>query len=164
MGEFFQGWRRKTGCVTLVIALTFTALWVRSMTTLDYVTSTGSFNRYEWRSCNGVFCYFDVEHGQVAGPHIRGRYFWEHCEITEFDITKDFFMPWDRWAVYYFSAQEPQKQFGFHVWYSLIVVPMTLLSGVLLLIKLRKRKQIQSPNGTALCQPRTAAWEHGPSL
>ena len=75
----------------------------------------------------------------------------------------NFFMPEDRWAIYYFSAQEPQKQFWFHIRYSLIVVPMTLLSGILLLIKSWKRKQIQSPNGTALCQPKPSAWEYGPS-
>src|SRR5665213_3931590 len=30
MGEFFIGWRRKTGCVTLVVALAITATWLRS--------------------------------------------------------------------------------------------------------------------------------------
>jgi len=30
MGEFFKGWRRKTGVVTLVMACVFTGGWVRS--------------------------------------------------------------------------------------------------------------------------------------
>ena len=32
MGEFFHGWRRKVGIVTLVIACVFMAGWVRSAT------------------------------------------------------------------------------------------------------------------------------------
>jgi len=30
MGEYFKGWRRKTGCVTLAIACVLLAVWVRS--------------------------------------------------------------------------------------------------------------------------------------
>jgi hypothetical protein len=30
MGVFFEGWRRKSGCVTLLMALALTCLWVRS--------------------------------------------------------------------------------------------------------------------------------------
>jgi len=35
MGEFFKGWRRKTGVVTLVMACVFMSAWVRSQTTID---------------------------------------------------------------------------------------------------------------------------------
>ena len=31
MREFFKGWRRKAGCVALVVACAFTSLWVRSL-------------------------------------------------------------------------------------------------------------------------------------
>lgn len=31
MREFFHGWRRKAGCVTLVMALVFTAGWIRGL-------------------------------------------------------------------------------------------------------------------------------------
>ena len=35
MGEFFHGWRRKTGIVTLMMALVFAAVWVRSQFVWD---------------------------------------------------------------------------------------------------------------------------------
>ncbi len=42
MGEFFNGWRRKIGCMTLVMACVFMARW---MTTL-----TESIDIVDWRS------------------------------------------------------------------------------------------------------------------
>ena len=35
MREFFKGWRRKAGCVALVIACTLTVAWIRSHNTVD---------------------------------------------------------------------------------------------------------------------------------
>ncbi len=35
MREVFRGWRRKLGCVTLLISLALTGLWIRSRSTLD---------------------------------------------------------------------------------------------------------------------------------
>ena len=37
MGEFFKGWRRKIGVVTLLMALAFMAGWVRSLSNMDIV-------------------------------------------------------------------------------------------------------------------------------
>ena len=38
MGSIFQGWRRKIGLMTLVLALAFMSGWVRSFNTGDFVT------------------------------------------------------------------------------------------------------------------------------
>ena len=38
MGEFFRGWRRKLGCVTLMLALVFTVAWARSEVKYDFVS------------------------------------------------------------------------------------------------------------------------------
>lgn len=35
MRDFFRGWRRKWGCITLLIACVVTAAWVRSLHRLD---------------------------------------------------------------------------------------------------------------------------------
>jgi hypothetical protein len=37
MYEFFQGWRRKAGVVTLVVALASIGIWLRSLVISDYV-------------------------------------------------------------------------------------------------------------------------------
>ena len=50
MGEFFKGWRRQIGCVTLVLACVFAAWWVRSLNNSD---------RFLWRSSN--FSYEEIK-------------------------------------------------------------------------------------------------------
>ena len=35
MREFFQGWRRKMGCVLLLVAAAFTGGWIRSLSVVD---------------------------------------------------------------------------------------------------------------------------------
>jgi len=37
MGEFFKGWRRKAGCMSLVISLVLMMAWVRSYSFLDAI-------------------------------------------------------------------------------------------------------------------------------
>ncbi len=44
MREFFHGWRRKAGCVTLVLALVFMGAWLRSYIVEDRLAfTTGDF-------------------------------------------------------------------------------------------------------------------------
>ena len=42
MGEFFKGWRRKAGLVTLAMAMVLTAAWMRSRVVEDIVSFTWS--------------------------------------------------------------------------------------------------------------------------
>lgn len=42
MHEFFRGWKRKTGCVTLAMACVLTVGWIRSYDTEDVITVFGS--------------------------------------------------------------------------------------------------------------------------
>jgi hypothetical protein len=49
MREFFRGWKRKAGCVTLLLACVFAAGWVRSQNSIDsFVISD-----FEFVSLNG---------------------------------------------------------------------------------------------------------------
>ena len=47
MREFFSGWKRKTGCLTLLMACVLAAGWVRSLTTEDstliFVAGRGAY-------------------------------------------------------------------------------------------------------------------------
>ncbi len=49
MGDFFHGWRRKTGCVTLAVALVLMCGWVRSLFVADIllVTFPRTFYRFD---------------------------------------------------------------------------------------------------------------------
>ena len=54
MHEFFHGWRRKAGVVTLVIALAMVALWSRSYRINDIgMLAVGDW-QHEFSSINGV--------------------------------------------------------------------------------------------------------------
>ncbi|MEI8017876.1 MAG: hypothetical protein WCH39_06725 [Schlesneria sp.] len=86
MGNFFQGWRRKTGCVTLVIGLAVIALWLRSLTTFGGVNYSSQFHDYSWDSYNGVILYTDMEHLNATPAQLQGQYNWGHHKITPDDL------------------------------------------------------------------------------
>ena len=44
MKDFFRGWRRKAGCVTLVMACVFMAGWIRTLTTYEELSFRVSAN------------------------------------------------------------------------------------------------------------------------
>jgi hypothetical protein len=53
MRDFFKGWRRKAGCVTLVMALAMVALWSRSYLTNDIgMLAVGDW-QHEFSSIDG---------------------------------------------------------------------------------------------------------------
>lgn len=61
MREFFRGWRRKTGCVTLVVACLLMVGWMRSRANLDTV-SVPIFNRLHLLgSVNGELAWLSVD-------------------------------------------------------------------------------------------------------
>ena len=47
MGSFFHSWRRKAGCVSLVMALVFTIGWVRGLIYVDVLTLPGNTSALE---------------------------------------------------------------------------------------------------------------------
>jgi hypothetical protein len=60
MGEFFKGWRRKVGVVTLGLACVFAGAWVHSLTTyadLTRLSVHGDCLGGFWRSRNGTIEY-----------------------------------------------------------------------------------------------------------
>ena len=155
MGEVFHGWRRKTGCVTLLIALAFAAAWVRSLTMVERVNYYGSVNCYRWTSRKGVFEFEIFEHNQVVPHEILESISWQHRQVTPNDSLTNadlFEMPW---GVYFRRQQEPFKQFLFIIRYGLIVVPLTIISVLLLLNKPRKRKPESTDSRTGIIATRT---------
>ena len=74
MGEFFRGWRRKVGLLTLLAACLFSAGWVRSLSTSDAIliprTKSG-FIRLD--SCFGRFSWNIVQNDKVTIPTMIWR-------------------------------------------------------------------------------------------
>ena len=53
VGEFFKGWRRKIGVLTLVAALAAMGLWLRGIVCLDVLWVEGLGQYHEWVSAEG---------------------------------------------------------------------------------------------------------------
>ena len=84
MREFFRGWKRKTGCVTLIAACLFTIGWVRS----GYVTDALHF-RFNRKTV-----------GEISSSN-EGCYFIYLQMLTEGDLS-------GRWA---FTVREERRAF-----------------------------------------------------
>src|SRR5947209_2489025 len=67
MNNFFHGWRRRAGCVTLVMACVFMAGWVRSFKTADLV-GLYSDTTYCATSNAGEFRL------EISTPYLKGIY------------------------------------------------------------------------------------------
>ena len=129
MREFFKGWKRKCGCMTLVMATVFMAGWVTS----------GSYRDHLLIRCgtNSFFAFLS-EDGSLQ------------CALMSFDNPVKFFrfVSWQSMPLptQYLSIMTFT---GFDVHYSApywsIVIPLTLISLWLLLSKSRKSNQEKNP-------------------
>lgn len=57
MLQFFHGWRRKVGCVSLALALMFCSAWVRSTHSAELI----KINSWMFKSGRGAFSY-QIDH------------------------------------------------------------------------------------------------------
>jgi hypothetical protein len=148
MGDFFHGWRRKTGGVTLLMALAFMAGWVRSFTVGDDFKFTSGFGHYFLLTSYS---------GEIQLLGWEDRYsqqkfvFWRSWRLSEAHWSQP--EPLKNLAVFNPSRVIRFTRFtlmiaptttmqltGFVFPYWVIVIPLTLLSGFLLLMKGRVLK------------------------
>ena len=75
MGDFFYGWRRKTGCISLVLACVFLGAWVRSYSVTDAII-IGSGNHWidATMSCDGLLIWAD-QNDESSRSFIEWRQF-----------------------------------------------------------------------------------------
>jgi hypothetical protein len=122
MREFFKGWRRKTGCVALMLACVVSCIWIRT-------------TRYETEICcdlGGQRILIHADSGVVTW------YWWKYRTVGGFDIRIRIA---DRTDVEYLFSK-----LGFVIMSPIrlklscaqMVWPLTLLSAYLILWKPRK--------------------------
>ena len=141
MSEFFRGWRRKFGLLTLVMACVAMAGWARSIVVLDiFAISTGQF-RLDWIASSQQQLSWGTTHDDRApmSPWFTGepvsidRTFgpikneWHCCGFGEFHLDE--------------TGRNPAAFSVIPYW--AIVLPQTLLSAYLLLSKPRKSNQLK---------------------
>ncbi len=129
MGEFFRGWRRKAGLVTLAMALLLMAGWLRSYVIQDVLSINENRTLRLIVSFNGHFNSFN------------GHLNWERLTPSVFLPTSS--MPVVRWRSFPFNNPAVWRNSRALLWtvpYWAFVLPLTLLSAWLILIKPRPAK------------------------
>lgn len=157
MREFFYGWRRKAGCVTLAIALAVYCAWMRSRVTHDLVALPWGNDIYCIESMWGQFDLGRVTLFNNNDNNNRRRAFWKSDAITRenwqwigddgdpravdyLSEVDEIEWRWD-WAGFHFGAghSSQQRTEDYLMPYWCLAVPLTLLSAYLILAKPRKR-------------------------
>ncbi len=152
MREVFHGWRRKLGCVTLVMALVVYGAWMRSRVRHDLVILPWGSDIYCIESMWG-----QIDLGRVTVQNNRMRASWKSDEITQANwrwvdeqgnpravdyLTEvdEVEWRWD-WVGFHFGAghtsQHRTEDYLFPYWS--VAIPLTLLSAYLILWKPRKQ-------------------------
>ncbi len=156
MGEFFKGWRRKAGLVTLAIGCLLAVAWMRSYMTKDEVAIPALGRQHVIFSTEGALFWMAWEEKSprfrwmsqpipAAGPHdvytrdlpfsiLLGD------TITALRIVLD---EKDRLLDESDLSPPAFSRWGIRHW--LLVIPLTLLSAWLILVKARNEKRTQNP-------------------
>ena len=129
MHEFFNGCRRKAGCVALVMALAMMGMWLRSMTVFDVVNISRWEQQCQIASARGMI-FSAVWH--ETNPSYR-RNDWGQLDLSKMDDPN-------------VAIQLAIDSWGSYDWlipYWSITIPLTLLSAYLILWKPRKRTETE---------------------
>ena len=157
MREFFRGWRRKIGAVTLVMACGIMGMWVRSVQNHDYVRFAVRANVTERVvSLGGTINWLRYHQEPVI---IREWFEWESPEwgTSGFDGIESFdsdLQNWNwRWRCFGFVSGEWPESFDslktgiLIVPYWSIALPLTAISAFLLLAMPRPSTQMKINDG-----------------
>lgn len=145
MREFFRGWRRKVGVVTLMMACVFAAGWVRSLTSTDgFQWNLKAFGFGAMSTHNSVAVIFgilDEPFGWSLPEFMSGRF------STIDEQFKGLDWRWGFAGIRFGRDPTPATSaFVCVAAYSWVVLPLTLTSAVLLL----KKPQQSTPMKTTI--------------
>jgi hypothetical protein len=139
MRDFFRPFRRRMGCVTLVMASMFMAAWARSLTVTDEV----EFGRFSVLLCSGAIVV------ETCDLEFVSPYYHAHAvEDFEAQLSK---MPSFKWRWRFLGcgkgdyADGPDDAYWF-VSYWCIILSLTLLSAYLLLSTPHPRSEQPVPH------------------
>ena len=151
MGEFFKSWRRKAGCVTLVMACLFMAGWVRSKLKYDLIVLPCGNSSYRVALMFGRFRFLRATPSALPPSWVSkdvSHISYQEAEEWFVDMDgermewKNMTVEWQwSWGMFSFGAgtrlHERVELYTFPYWS--VVIPLTLLSAYLILWKPRKR-------------------------
>lgn len=165
MGEFFRGWSRKIGLLSLVMALTTTMCLLRSSTTRDQFIIALPHGKSFIAISRSGHCSFAVMRGRVFGAETwktttTTQPRWGCRESQEFDadqmasafhlmmgLPRNGISLFESRFSFYWEARKSKWMVGCWIPYWSVVIPLTLFSAWLLLSKPHKAasKKIDEP-------------------
>ena len=149
MREFFRGWRRNAGLVTLAMALALMAVWMRSFVVCDSVyTAKGKFT-CGLVSSSGQLHWYKTAKVDGRNLQVDLRTMWLSFPIRPdpdgFDDRfrfDDRVFTWGGFEFYDLPLARSAHTVGGAIPYWSLVLPLTLLSAWLILAKPRKAKGV----------------------
>ena len=142
MHEFFQGWRRKAGLATLVMALVLTVAWMRSFVITDDLYLEFGKATHRVHSLHGCLCWI-MGNGQQSPMSFQWSSGPPNPHSEPWDDIGYYKGTW-RLAGVTIGTGQMQLDFGWSkvnvvvAPYWSLVLPLTLLSAWLILRKTRK--------------------------
>lgn len=134
MSEFFKPWRRKTGAASLVMALTAFALWMRGLSTQDDIRYgiaefevIGIELHTTWISW---YWFKDLEEDRADRLLEFGKSIQWYDFAAEYERDKN-----RKWFWFFNSSSASRLMWRFQTPYWCLILPPTLLSTYLLLVK-----------------------------
>lgn len=152
MREFFKGWRRKTGLSLLAMAMLLTVAWFRSVGIRDSIDFDISDTHHFICSSESMLTWFrnvNFYEGKLRwsseslAPRYRQKAFMLDVCVTMGNETN-----WRTVGVGYRGGKHFAGGTYFHQWgvqYWLFVLPLTVFSAILLLIKPHPSTSIEAP-------------------
>eukprot|EP00456_Euglypha_rotunda_P026421 TRINITY_DN212_c0_g1_i1.p2 TRINITY_DN212_c0_g1~~TRINITY_DN212_c0_g1_i1.p2 ORF type:complete len:146 (-),score=16.61 TRINITY_DN212_c0_g1_i1:50-487(-) len=140
MREFFRGWRRKVGCLTLMMALVLMGMWMRSRNVVDILiiqsglgTCTAISGGQQAIVLFGDSAIHHIQMGLSVTIDMQSEPF----ALKSFSNSKRHYFLMDRSANGLTIRVDSDRRVG--ISYSLFAFPLALLSAYLILWKPRKR-------------------------
>lgn len=142
MGEFFRGWRRKAGLVTLAMATLFLMLWFRSHLIADFITTgTSNDSHHGVSSAGGYVVWTRNRSDSLLGHPARLSWLSRTHQRSILTLPEDFQISAQRTffgAEFTTMRREAITASFWKVSYLWFILPLTLLSACLILGKTRK--------------------------
>lgn len=94
LGDFFRGWRRKTGCAVLLVACGMMGLWMRNLREPDYFTYTRNAHHYAIHLAAGTVIWSEFTPDRCGPIDIWSREFHYSRYVIPFTLLSAYLILW----------------------------------------------------------------------
>lgn len=144
MREVFQGWKRKVGCLTLVMALLFLAVWLRTQESVYLVVVRGIAMPFSIMAGCGECAFVTSGYCNITIAPMAAEFSYDNPAPTRWSRPKIITLSWSARKLEVFREKPPSKAMTHGgvdrdkvptIPFWRIVLSLTLLSAYLLLSK-----------------------------